>query len=149
MRTAHIGNRQSGHIGYGQSRRYALEICRLIGKKLGLKRKTDRLGRLCEPRERREELLDEFERSGLAGAEFATLIGVKYSTFAGWRQCGAAVPVRSPMERLRFPSCLALIVRPHATWFNSSFQETPFHADTNRASMVGRTLHPLPPAVGR
>jgi len=48
--------------------------------------KTDRLGRVCVTRERREELLDEFERSGLSGAEFAALIGVKYTTFSGWRQ---------------------------------------------------------------
>jgi hypothetical protein len=48
--------------------------------------KTDRLGRVCVTRERREELLGEFERSGLSGAEFAALVGVKYSTFSGWRQ---------------------------------------------------------------
>jgi hypothetical protein len=38
------------------------------------------------PREQRELLLDEFERSGLAGAEFARVVGVKYQTFANWRQ---------------------------------------------------------------
>jgi hypothetical protein len=31
-------------------------------------------------------LLDEFERSGLSGAEFATLAGIKYQTFASWVQ---------------------------------------------------------------
>ena len=34
--------------------------------------------------ERREAILDEFERSGLSGAAFAKLHGIKYSTFAGW-----------------------------------------------------------------
>lgn len=48
--------------------------------------KTDRLGRVCLTRERREALLEEFEKSGLSGAEFAGLIGVKYTTFSGWRQ---------------------------------------------------------------
>jgi hypothetical protein len=33
---------------------------------------------------RREELLDEFERSGLSGPKFAALVGIKYSTFAAW-----------------------------------------------------------------
>jgi hypothetical protein len=37
-------------------------------------------------RERREELLDEFEQSGMTGAQFARTIGLKYQTFAFWRQ---------------------------------------------------------------
>ena len=48
--------------------------------------KTDRLGRMRTSAERREMLLDEFEQSGMSGAEFAKMIGVGYSTFAGWRQ---------------------------------------------------------------
>ena len=35
-------------------------------------------------RERREAILDEFERSSLSGADFARLHGIKYPTFAGW-----------------------------------------------------------------
>src|SRR5687768_11724989 len=46
--------------------------------------KTDGLGRVRVPRERQEKLLDEFERSGLSGAKFAALCGVKYPSFAGW-----------------------------------------------------------------
>ena len=34
--------------------------------------------------ERREALLDEFERSGLSGVKFAQLAGIKYQTFALW-----------------------------------------------------------------
>jgi hypothetical protein len=46
--------------------------------------KTDRIGRLKTPTARREELLDEFERSGLSGPKFASTIGIKYQTFASW-----------------------------------------------------------------
>jgi hypothetical protein len=46
--------------------------------------KTDSLARVRTPPERKRELLDEFERSGLSGSKFAALAGVKYSTFAGW-----------------------------------------------------------------
>jgi hypothetical protein len=35
---------------------------------------------------RREQLLDEFERSGLPGLKFAELAGIKYQTFATWAQ---------------------------------------------------------------
>ena len=46
--------------------------------------KTDSLARLQTPRRRKEELLDEFDRSGLSGPKFAQLAGLKYSTFAAW-----------------------------------------------------------------
>ena len=48
--------------------------------------KTDVLGRVRTPRERREHLLDEFGRSGLSGQKFAALVGIKYPTFATWAQ---------------------------------------------------------------
>jgi hypothetical protein len=46
--------------------------------------KTDRKGRVRVSKQRREDLLDEFERSGLSGAKFAELAGMKYATFANW-----------------------------------------------------------------
>ncbi len=57
--------------------------------------KTDSLGRLRVTAQRREDLLDEFERSGLSGQKFAEVLGLKYQTFATWvqkrrRQRGAA-----------------------------------------------------------
>ena len=48
--------------------------------------KTDCKGRIRFPAKMREELLDRFERSGMSGAEFAAYYGVKYTTFASWRQ---------------------------------------------------------------
>ena len=48
--------------------------------------KVDALGRVQMSRERREALLDEFERSGVVAAEFARVARIKYPTFAGWVQ---------------------------------------------------------------
>jgi|SRR5271167_2875845 len=48
--------------------------------------KTDVLGRVQTPAARREQLLDEFERSGLSGQKFAAVVGIKYPTFASWVQ---------------------------------------------------------------
>ncbi len=48
--------------------------------------KTDVLGRVKTPAQRREQLLDEFERSGLSGSKYAELVGIKYQTFATWLQ---------------------------------------------------------------
>jgi hypothetical protein len=48
--------------------------------------KVDRRGHVRVSAQRREVLLDEFERCGVSAAEFAAHIGVKYSTFAHWRQ---------------------------------------------------------------
>jgi hypothetical protein len=47
--------------------------------------KTDKLGRMQTPVARREQLLDEFERSGLSGKKFAAVVGVKYPTLATWK----------------------------------------------------------------
>lgn len=46
--------------------------------------KQDSRGRVRVPVERREGLLDEFERSGASGAQFARMAGLKYATFANW-----------------------------------------------------------------
>lgn len=48
--------------------------------------KRDAAGRVRTDARRREELLDEFERSGLSGPKFARVAGVCYQTFAGWMQ---------------------------------------------------------------
>jgi hypothetical protein len=48
--------------------------------------KTDVLGRVKTPPERRDALLDEFETSGMSGVKFAEFIGVKYQTWASWVQ---------------------------------------------------------------
>jgi hypothetical protein len=46
--------------------------------------KTDERGRVQTPVARREQVLDEFERSGLSGKKFAALVGIKYPTLATW-----------------------------------------------------------------
>jgi hypothetical protein len=64
--------------------------------------KTDGLGRVKTPLARREQLLEEFERSGLSGIKYAALVGIKYPTFASWlhkrrrqRDGIASVPAKS------------------------------------------------------
>jgi len=47
--------------------------------------KTDKLGRVQVPPDRREAILDEFERSGMTGTAFAERYGIKYQAFASWR----------------------------------------------------------------
>jgi transposase len=37
-------------------------------------------------RERRESLLEEYDRSGMSGVKFAQYVGIKYSTLAYWLQ---------------------------------------------------------------
>ena len=46
--------------------------------------RADERGRVRVPVERREELLGEFDRSGISAMRFAKLAGVKYATFANW-----------------------------------------------------------------
>ena len=49
-------------------------------------RRPDRLGRVRTPRRRREELLAEYDGSGLSQAAFSRRAGVRYATFAHWVQ---------------------------------------------------------------
>ena len=44
--------------------------------------KTDALGRVHMPADRREAILDAFEQSGMSGQAFAKHAGLKYPTFA-------------------------------------------------------------------
>jgi hypothetical protein len=64
--------------------------------------KMDVAGRVRTPGWRREQLLDEFERSSLSGQEFAKLVGVKYQTFATWaqrrRRAREANTAKAPVE---------------------------------------------------
>jgi DNA-binding transcriptional regulator YiaG len=46
--------------------------------------KTDTRGRVQTSAARREQILDEFERSGLSGKKFAAVVGIKYPTLASW-----------------------------------------------------------------
>lgn len=48
--------------------------------------KTDVLGRVHTPATQREAILDAFEQCGMSGAAFCKLHGLRYTTFASWRQ---------------------------------------------------------------
>ena len=60
--------------------------------------KTDVLGRMKTPTVRREQLLDEFEQSGLSGQKFAELAGLRYQSFASWAQ-------KRRRQRGAYPAC--------------------------------------------
>jgi len=44
----------------------------------------DALGRVLITPERRDMLLEEYNRSGMSGIRFAQYVGIKYTTFAYW-----------------------------------------------------------------
>ena len=46
--------------------------------------RTDSRQRVWVSRERRQAILEEFERSGASAMRFAAYSGIKYSTFANW-----------------------------------------------------------------
>ena len=75
--------------------------------------KTDVLGRVKTPKGRREQLLDEFEKSGLTGQKFAALVGVKYQTFATWAQKRRRVRNAYPAKRPKQLRWLEAVVEPN------------------------------------
>jgi hypothetical protein len=46
----------------------------------------DAQGRVLVSRERRESLLEQYDRSGMSGVKFGQYVGIKYSTLAYWLQ---------------------------------------------------------------
>jgi hypothetical protein len=81
--------------------------------------KTDVLGRVKTPLARREQLLDEFEQSGLSGQKFAQLTGLRYPTFASWvqkrrRQRGAYPAPKAPPKAADTLRWLEAVVAPGA-----------------------------------
>jgi hypothetical protein len=55
-------------------------------EELGQILSQDARGRVLVSRERREALLEEYDRSGMSGVKFAQYVGIKYSTLASWLQ---------------------------------------------------------------
>lgn len=66
--------------------------------------KTDALGRVRMPAERREAILDAFGQSGMSGQAFAKHVGVKYTTFATWIQKRRRKRSEYPKKKLPKPS---------------------------------------------
>ena len=62
--------------------------------------KVDGTGRVRMPREKQEEILEEFERSGMTGTQFSRHVGVKYPTLMNWVQ-------RRRRERMQDPGSVA------------------------------------------
>jgi len=117
--------------------------------------KTDTKGRVQTPAARREHLLDEFERSGLSGAKFAALAGIKYQTFAGWslrrrKHAGTKAPVK-PGESMRW---LEAVVEQAQTPNAAKAVSVVLHlpggarielADTKQAPLAAALLRSLEP----
>lgn len=55
-----------------------------VGSPGGELLKQDSLGRVRTPREKREAIVDAFERAGMSAARFARHHGLNYSTFCSW-----------------------------------------------------------------
>lgn len=79
--------------------------------------KADTRGRVLTPPDRREQLLAEFEQSGLSGAKFAALVGLKYSTFAAW------VLRRKRARGLAQPPSPPGMTSGHVRWLEAVVQE--------------------------
>jgi hypothetical protein len=62
--------------------------------------RCDRLGRVQTPKDRRQEILDEYDRSGMTGRAFARHYGLKYQTFAAWLSKRRKLGQTCPVERV-------------------------------------------------
>ncbi len=87
--------------------------------------KSDTKGRVQIPAERRESLLNEFERSGLSAMKFAGLVGVKYATFAYWVQRRRKARLTQPDQEVAAPvEPVELSRRPEPVRLLEAFAES-------------------------
>ncbi len=115
----------------------------------GVVLKTDQLGRMQTPVERREQILDEFERSGLSGKKFAALVGIKYPTLATWaakRRRERGTP--SMVKRSKPVRWLEAVVEPNSGGQLPLVLELPGGAqvvikDVRQAALAGALLRTL------
>jgi transposase len=82
--------------------------------------KKDVLGRIRTPRERREALLAEFDRSGMSGQKFAAWAGINYQTWATWvqkrrKEAGQPPLVKSRAKKHRPVRWLEAVVHQEAS----------------------------------
>ena len=94
--------------------------------------KTDALGRVRTPAQRRERWLDEFERSGMSGAKFAEFVGLKYQTFATWVQRRQ----RQRKGTVRTAPALQADAAKQLRWMEAVLEPSPPPADPNQTPLL-------------
>ena len=99
--------------------------------------KQDVLGRVRTPKARRDQLLDEFERSGLPGLKFAELAGIKYQTFATWVQ-------KRRRQRGDYAAGKLTSAKPYVQWLEAVMEPSP--GSVVKAGVLFLVLH-LPGGV--
>jgi transposase len=92
--------------------------------------KTDVLGRVRTPAARREQLLDEFERSGMSGSGFAAFVGIKYQTFATWAQRRRRKPAANPKPSVKAAAPKQL------RWMEAVIEQAQAPAESNQMGLV-------------
>lgn len=95
--------------------------------------KTDALGRVRMPADRREAILDAFEQSSMSGLAFAKHVGVKYPTLASWIQ-------KRRRERDKYPQRKLPELSPSQITFVEAQVEKPSEAVLQTALEV-QTAH--------
>jgi hypothetical protein len=78
--------------------------------------KTDKRGRVRRTAERREQLLEQYDQSGLSGPKFAAVTGLKYQTLASWLQ-------RRRLEREKVTPAVPPAQRPAVQWLETVVEQ--------------------------
>lgn len=74
--------------------------------------KTDKRGRVRSTPERRREMLEQYDKSGLSGPKFARVTGLKYQTLASWLQ-------RRRREREKVSPAVSPAGQPAVQWLET------------------------------
>jgi hypothetical protein len=115
--------------------------------------KLDTLGRGRLSPERWDELLAEFDRSAMSGEQFAKWAGIKYSTFAYWRQKkkrarrAVAAKTRSPAKPVKWVEAVVKPEKPSGLVIDLGAGVRISVGDASQARLAGILLRGLTTGV--
>jgi hypothetical protein len=90
------------------------------------------MGRVRTSAARREQMLDEFEKSKLSGQKFAQLTGLKYSTFAVW------VARRRRRRARSTPALAAAAASPSVEWLETVIDKAQAAGPVSTSTLIVR-----------
>lgn len=94
--------------------------------------KTSKAGHILTSRQRRQELLEEFDKSGLSAPKFVELAGIKYPTFMTW------LHQRRLKQSAVSPAVSAPAKSPTGLWLETVIEKAQVSGPGNSSALILR-----------
>ena len=92
--------------------------------------KTDKRGRVRTTPQRRQEILEQYDKSGLSGPKFAAVTGLKYQTLVYWLQ--------KRRQRQPLAPALAAAKAPAGEWLETVLEQAQLTTSSPTSALLVR-----------